>query len=162
MVLLIKELVGNRSFPLKADGNKRNRLRRLKNDVPQGSVLAPLLFNIYTSDLPIIVTRKYAHADDLAIMHEGGNWQAVDECSAKTIVKYSRPGSSALQKQCRQITNGMRSGRRAIRDSVLSFPTSALPLLKWPCQEQGGSGLTASALVSDVSAPACTNGVCGL
>jgi len=72
MVLLIKELVGNRSFPLKADGNKRNRLRRLKNDVPQGSVLAPLLFNIYTSDLPIIVTRKYAHADDLAIMHEGG------------------------------------------------------------------------------------------
>ena len=36
---------------------------------------------------------------------------------------------------------------------------------EWPSQEEPGSGLTASAPVSDVSAPACTNGVdllCGL
>ena len=31
--------------------------------------------------------------------------------------------------------------------------------LEWPFQEQRGFGLTASAPVSDVSAPACTNGV---
>ena len=30
---------------------------------------------------------------------------------------------------------------------------------EWPSQEELGSGLTASAPVSDVSAPACTNGV---
>jgi len=43
-----------------------------------GSVLAPLLFNIYTSDLPTTVSRKYAYADDLAIMHADGDWQEVE------------------------------------------------------------------------------------
>jgi len=55
---------------------QRSRLRRLKNGVPQGSVLATLLFNIYISDLPATISRKYAYADDLAIMHADGDWQA--------------------------------------------------------------------------------------
>ena len=38
-------------------------------------------------------------------------------------------------------------------------PTPAPTLLKWPSQEQRGSGLIASVPVLDVSAPACTNGV---
>jgi len=40
---------------------------------PQGSVLAFLLFNIYISDLTTTVAKKYAYADDLAIMHAGGD-----------------------------------------------------------------------------------------
>ena len=63
----------NRSFTLTTRNGQRSRLRRLKNGVPQGSVLAPLLFNIYISDLPTI-SRKYAYADDLAIMHADGAW----------------------------------------------------------------------------------------
>jgi len=66
--------ISNRSFTLTTGNGKRSRLRRLKNVVPQGSVLAPLLFNIYISDLPTTVSRKYAHADDLAIMHADGGW----------------------------------------------------------------------------------------
>ena len=48
MVKMIMELVRNRSFTLTTGDSKQSRLRRLKNDVPPGSVLAPLLFNIYT------------------------------------------------------------------------------------------------------------------
>ena len=75
------EMVSNRSFTLTTGNGQRSRLRRLKNGAPQGSVLAPLLFNIYTSDLPITVStisRKYAYADDLAIMHADGDWLAVE------------------------------------------------------------------------------------
>jgi len=68
-----------------ATGNgKRSRLRRLKSGIPQGSVLAPLLFNIYISDLPTTISRKYAYADDLAIMHAvetGRQWKG---CWART------------------------------------------------------------------------------
>ena len=78
MVRLIIEMVGNRSFTLTTGNGKRSRLR-LKNGVPQRSVLAPLLFNTYISDLPTTVSRKYAYADDLAIMHADGDWLVVEE-----------------------------------------------------------------------------------
>jgi len=79
MVRMIMKMVGNRSLTLPIGNSKRSRLRRLKNGVPQGSILAPLLFNIYTSNLPNTVSRKYAYADDLAIMHADGNCHAVEE-----------------------------------------------------------------------------------
>jgi len=72
-------MVGNRSFTITTGNGKWSRLRCLKNGVPQGSVLAPLLFNIYISELPTTVTRKYAYADDRAIMHADGDWQGVEE-----------------------------------------------------------------------------------
>ena len=64
MISMIMELVRNRSFNLTTGNSKRSRLRRLKNGVPQRSVLAgwaPLLFNIYTHDLPSTIYRKYAY-----------------------------------------------------------------------------------------------------
>ena len=39
------------------------------------------------------------------------------------------------------------------------IPDTGTYPLEWPSQEEPGSGLTTSAPVSDVSAPACTNGV---
>ena len=73
------------AFTLTTGNGKRSTLRGLKNGVPQGFVLAPLLFNIYISDLPNTVSRKYAYADDLAIMHADGDWQAVEGVLTKDM-----------------------------------------------------------------------------
>ena len=78
MVRMIMKLVRNRSFTLTTGDNKQSRLHRLKNDVFQGSVLAPILFYIYTYDLPSMISRKFAYADDLALLHSSGNWKDVE------------------------------------------------------------------------------------
>ena len=79
MVRTIMELVRNRSFTLTTSDSKQTRLRRLKNSVPQGSVLAPFLFNIYTYDLPSMISKKFAYADDLALLQSSGNWKTLEE-----------------------------------------------------------------------------------
>ena len=79
MVKMIMELVRNQSFTLTTGDSKQSRLRCLKNGVPQGSVLAPLLFNIYTYDLSSMISRKFAYVDDLALLHSSGNWKDLEE-----------------------------------------------------------------------------------
>ena len=70
---MIMELVRNQSFTLTTGDSKQSRLR-----LPQESVLAPLLFNIYTYDLPSMISRKFAYADDLALLHSSGNWKDLE------------------------------------------------------------------------------------
>ena len=79
-----------------------------------------------------------------------GRWIGLHRPCQRTTTEVWRSG---------RITAGMRSGWTTLRDSGLSSPTSAPTIREWPCQEQRGSGLTASALVSDVSALICTNEV---
>ena len=75
---MIMDNVRNRSFTLTTGDSKQSRLRRLKNGVPQGSVLAPLLFNICMYDLPFMISGKFAYADDLALLHCSGNWKDLE------------------------------------------------------------------------------------
>jgi len=48
-------------------GEGKSKMRLLNNGLPQGSVLAPLLFNLYTKGLPLTSLRKFIYADDIAL-----------------------------------------------------------------------------------------------
>ena len=74
MVRMIMELVHNQSFTLTMGIGQQSMLRRLTSGVPQESVLAPLLFNIYFHHLPETVSAMYAYVDDLAILHSAVHW----------------------------------------------------------------------------------------
>ena len=82
---IVYMIIRNRSFTLTTRNSQRSRLRCLKNGVPQGSVLVPLLFNIYTSDLPATISRKYAYVDDLATMHADGDSLVVEGALSKDM-----------------------------------------------------------------------------
>ena len=85
MVKMIMELVRNRSFTLTTGDSKQSRLRRLINGVSQGSILAPLLFNIYAYDLFSMISRKFAYADDLELLHSSGNWKDLEGTSSQDM-----------------------------------------------------------------------------
>ena len=65
IVRMIVELVRNRSFTLTTGDSKQSKQRRLKHDVPQGLVLAPLFFNNYMYNLPFTISRKFAYTGNL-------------------------------------------------------------------------------------------------
>ena len=79
MVGFIMEMLSNRSFVVHTSDGQRSRLRRMKNGIPQGSVLSAMLFNIYISDLPETTSRKYGYADDLAILLRRPSWKEMEE-----------------------------------------------------------------------------------
>ena len=57
--------------------------------VPQGSFLAPLLFNIYTYDLTSTISRKFAYADDLSFLYSSGNWKNLEGTLSQEMSTHS-------------------------------------------------------------------------
>jgi hypothetical protein len=46
-------------------GNDVSAWRNQVNDLPPGSVLAPSLFNLYMTDLPVTISDRIIYADDI-------------------------------------------------------------------------------------------------
>ena len=79
MVSFVMELLTNQSFTLRTSDGQVSRLRRIHNGVPQGSTLAPTLFNICISDIPKTTSKQYGYADDLALLAAHKTWEKVEE-----------------------------------------------------------------------------------
>ena len=75
---LIHTMLENRRFFVVLNG-KKSRWRRQQNGLPHGSVLAPMLFNIYTNDQPIHTdTCSFIYADDLCIASQGNDFNNIE------------------------------------------------------------------------------------
>ena len=79
LMCMIRTLLENRRFFVEL-GGERSRWRSQRNGLPQGSVLAPLLFNVYTADQSIHPgTRSFVYADDLAVTAQSTDFAPIEE-----------------------------------------------------------------------------------
>lgn len=95
-VKIIQSLLQNRRFYVTLEG-KKSRWRRQNNGLAQGSVLAPILFNLYTNDQPTPEnTEHFLYADDLAITAQGRCFEDVEiklELALGTMLDYYQANS---------------------------------------------------------------------
>ena len=77
LVKFIMLLLQNRAFVVVTSNGERSRKRRLQNGLPQGSVLAPIPFNIYTADIPPTISGQYIYADDSALVFSGRTYEEI-------------------------------------------------------------------------------------
>src|SRR6195952_2869994 len=92
VVSLVENMLSNRKLRVFV-GDKSSKFKYLNNGLPQGSVLSPLLFNVYTSDLPETTSRKFIYADDLALTFQHSSFDQLETTLNRDIqimVQYFR------------------------------------------------------------------------
>jgi len=62
----------------------------IQNGLPQGSVLSPLVFNVYTADIANTTSRKFIYADDVGLVAQGTTLAEVESTLGKDIAKLQK------------------------------------------------------------------------
>ena len=82
---LAQLLLGTRRFFVELNG-QRSRWRIQKNCLPQGSVLSPVLLNIYANNQPVAPsTRSFVYADDLSIATQNGDISVIEATLTRAL-----------------------------------------------------------------------------
>ena len=85
-VNVIELLLEQRRFRVHM-GDISSSCRVQKNGLPQGSVLAPTLFNLYINDLPATTCRKFIYADDIGLAHQARTFEDLNTTINADIAK---------------------------------------------------------------------------
>jgi Reverse transcriptase (RNA-dependent DNA polymerase) len=80
---LMNNMLSNRFFRVFL-GDQCSRWRRLNNR-PQGSVLAPILFNLYFSDIPSTTSKLFQYADDIAMTFQSSSFEECETSSESDL-----------------------------------------------------------------------------
>ena len=104
---VLQNMLSNRKFYVELN-NERSRWRIQKNGLPQGSVLSPILLNIYTNDQPIHDrTRSFIYADDLCVTAQYSSFTEVERTIGDALDKlthYYRSNSLDANPDKTQVT----------------------------------------------------------
>lgn len=84
---VICNILSDRYFQVLLD-DKLSSTKKLNNGLPQGSVLACILFNLYIHDLPPSMSRKFLYADDKAYAYQHKNFRTINKVLTKDMTSY--------------------------------------------------------------------------
>lgn len=77
-------MLSNRFFTVFI-GEEKSKIKMLNNGLPQGSVLAPLLFNLYIKDLPATTAKIFIYADDLALACQSKEFEDLENILSEDL-----------------------------------------------------------------------------